>query len=102
MFTARNGTRKSLGYSAWWLEMVGFNSDFTRVRWAAMPSWRVWAYLPEGLRTSLSSHNFLTAANEHGGANPVLILFSGIFIGSAGATILFTKNRPKPEGMNSP
>jgi hypothetical protein len=109
MFTARNGTRKSLGYAAWWLEMIGFNAEFTKVqwvRWAALPPISVWKYLPVALRSSPSIENSFLASVGQPSSDPILLaivtsLFTGILLGAVGAVFL-TRSRPKGHGMSSP
>jgi hypothetical protein len=32
-YTRQNTTKMSLGYQAWWLQMIGYNQDFYQVQW---------------------------------------------------------------------
>merc|ERR1719326_1395390 len=33
IYTFHNTTKKTLGYPAWWLQMIGYGNDFFKVQW---------------------------------------------------------------------
>merc|ERR1712232_1538142 len=48
VYTHRNSSKSMLGYTAWWLQMIGYNQEFYKVQWvqhSMLPPPMLWSEL---------------------------------------------------------
>jgi dipeptidase len=90
--TSENGTQKTYGYPAWWLQMIGFDNDAEWWR----PQWVQWASLPPLLLQTKSSIE-LSEMPSVLPQSPLTSFAAGILAGVAGCAVVSFVSARKPQ-----